>query len=97
MSKITYRFSWAAQFRYIPGPHRIWAVGDEFGFHLRRMGGLPAALTHLTGLAQQPIKRRLRAQVNAFIEQGGPHLSRCDVDEPIAVQHIEDRLLLSGI
>ena len=42
-------FRWATQFRYIPRPHLIWAVGDEFGFHLRRMGGLPGG-AHAPGL-----------------------------------------------
>ena len=58
------------------------------------MGGLAAALTHLAGLAQQPVEGRLRAQVDAFIEQDRPHLSRCEIGEPVAVQRIEDRLLL---
>lgn len=38
----------------------------------------------------------LGAEVDAFIEQRGPHLGRGHVDEPVAVQHVEDRLLLLG-
>ena len=60
------------------------------------MGGLAAALTHLAGAAQQPVERRFRAQVDAFIEQGGPHLGWGEVGEPVAVQHLEDRLLLGS-
>src|SRR5260370_818089 len=42
------------------------------------------------------IEGPLGAEVDAFIEQRGPHLGRGDVDEPVAVQHVEDRLLLLG-
>src|ERR1700694_1005196 len=47
-------------------------------------------------VAQQPIEGRLRAEVDTFVEQRGPHLGRGHVDEPVAVQHVEDRLLLLG-
>jgi hypothetical protein len=40
------------------------------------------------------IEGPLGAEVDAFIEQRGPHLGRGHVDEPVAVQHVEDRLLL---
>src|SRR6202171_4071368 len=89
-------FRWAEQLSYVPRPHLIRPVGDEFGFHLRGMGGLGAALTHLARLAQQPIEGRLRAEGDTFVEQRGPHLGRGHVDEPVAVQHVEDRLLLLG-
>lgn len=59
------------------------------------MGGL-AARTHLAGSAQQPLKRRLRAQPGAFIEQDRPHLSRGQVGEPVAVRNVEYGLLLGG-
>jgi hypothetical protein len=42
------------------------------------------------------IEGPLGAEVDAFIEQRGPHLGRGHVDEPVAVQHVEDRLLLLG-
>src|SRR6202171_156427 len=89
-------FRWAEQLSYVPRPHLIRPVGDEFGFHLRGMGGLGAALTHLARLAQQPIEGRLRTEVDTVVEQRGPHLGRGHVDEPVAVQHVEDRLLLLG-
>src|ERR1700732_4870654 len=42
------------------------------------------------------IEGPMGAEVYAFIEQRGPHLGRGHVDEPVAVQHVEDRLLLLG-
>jgi hypothetical protein len=42
------------------------------------------------------IEGPLGAEVDAFIEQRGPHLGLGHVDEPVAVQHVEDRLLLLG-
>jgi hypothetical protein len=42
------------------------------------------------------IEGPLGAEVDAFIEQRGPHLGWGHVDEPVAVQHVEDRLLLLG-
>src|ERR1700730_18911737 len=42
------------------------------------------------------IEGPLGAEVDAFIGQRGPHLGRGHVDEPVAVQHVEDRLLLLG-
>jgi hypothetical protein len=42
------------------------------------------------------IEGPLGAEVDAFIEQRGPHLGRGHVDEPVVVQHVEDRLLLLG-
>lgn len=42
------------------------------------------------------IEGPLGAEVDALIEQRGPHLGRGHVDEPVAVQHVEDRLLLLG-
>jgi hypothetical protein len=42
------------------------------------------------------IEGPLGVEVDAFIEQRGLHLGRGHVDEPVAVQHVEDRLLLLG-
>jgi hypothetical protein len=42
------------------------------------------------------IEGPLGAEVDAFIEQRGLHLGLGHVDEPVAVQHVEDRLLLLG-
>ena len=44
------------------------------------------------GLAQQPVHRGHRAQVGAFVQQRGPDLGRRQVGEPLAVQHVQDRL-----
>jgi hypothetical protein len=52
---------------------------------------LAAPLPRLTGPAQQPVERGDRPEVDAFIQQRGPHLGRREVDEPVAVQLIEDR------
>jgi hypothetical protein len=42
------------------------------------------------------IEGPLGAEVDAFIEQRGPPQGGRHVDEPVAVQHVEDRLLLLG-
>jgi hypothetical protein len=42
------------------------------------------------------IEGPLGAEVDAFIEQRGPPQGGRHVDEPVAVRHVEDRLLLLG-
>src|SRR5680860_1160967 len=64
---------------------------DQLRLDPRRMGGLPAPFTDLTVLgAQQPVHRGLRAQIAALIEQDRVHLTRCQVDEPFLMQHVEN-------
>ncbi|ORA84077.1 hypothetical protein BST27_30845 [Mycobacterium intermedium] len=58
------------------------------------MGGLAAAFSALSGPAQQPVERGDRTEVDAFIKQRRPHLSRGEVDEPVAMQRVENSLLL---
>jgi hypothetical protein len=58
---------------------------------LDRVAGLAATFPGFAGLTQQPVKRRDRPEVSTFIEQGGPYLGRCGIDEPLAVEHLEDR------
>jgi hypothetical protein len=58
------------------------------------VGRLAAPLPGLIGSAQQPVERRDRPEVDALVEQRGPHLGRREVDEALAVQHVQDRLLL---
>ncbi len=42
------------------------------------------------GLAQQPIHRRLRAQVAALIEQDRVHLTWREVDKAVLMENVED-------
>ena len=49
---------------------------DQLRFHGGRVGGLPAPFPTLSGLTQQSVERRDRAQVDPFVQQRGPHLGR---------------------
>jgi hypothetical protein len=39
--------------------------------------------------AQDPLHRRCRGDVSAFVEQDCPHLGGCEVAESFRVQHLE--------
>jgi hypothetical protein len=53
----------------IPTPHGVRRRRDQLGLHLRRMGGKAASVAGLAAFTQQPVHRRLRAQVDALIQQ----------------------------
>ena len=78
------------QFRDVPGPYLVRAVGHQLGFLLRRVGGLGAALPGLAALAQQPVHGGLRAQVDAAVQQDRVHLAGGLVGELRRVQHREN-------
>ena len=53
-----------------------------------------APLPALPGLAQHPVEGGHRAEVGALVQQRRPDLVRGQVSEPVAVQHVQDRLPL---
>ena len=57
----------------------LGAAGDQLGLLAGRMGALAAPFPVLAGDRQQPVHRRDRAQVDAVVEQPGPHLGRRQV------------------
>src|SRR6266851_4266362 len=69
------------QFRDVPGPYLVRAVGHQLGFLLRRVGRLRAAVAGLAALAQQPVHGRFRAQVGAAVQQDRVYLARGLVGE----------------
>jgi hypothetical protein len=84
----------SAQLGDIPRPHLVRRGGDQLRLDRGRVGRLAAPLPGLIGSAQQPVERRDRSEVDALVEERGPHLGRREVDEALAVQHVQDRLLL---
>ena len=60
------------------------------------MGGLRAALADLPGLAEQPVHRGDRGQVDALIDEQGPDLPRGLVGEPGTIQDGKQLLTLTG-
>ena len=74
----------------------VGPAGDQFGFDRRRVSGPPATFTGPATGAQQPVARGLRAQVDALVQQGRPHLGRCQSNKPVAVQHVQDDLAFPG-
>ena len=64
----------ALQLGDIPRPNLVRSAGDQLGLLARRMGALAAPFPVLPGDSEQPIHRGDRAQVDAVIEQPGPHL-----------------------
>ena len=64
--------------------------GDQFGLDRGGWAACAAPLAGLPGLAEQPVQGGQRAQVGALVEQGGVHLGRRGVGEPVRVQRGED-------
>src|SRR6266542_1338561 len=61
------------------------------------MAELVASIPDLAVFGEHPVHGPLRAQVAALVEQGGVHLGRRGVAEPVRAQHLEHaRLLLLG-
>src|ERR1035437_163779 len=60
-----------AQLGDVPAPQLIGRGGEQFRFPVRRMSELIAALARGAVLSQDPIHGSCRAQILAFIEQGG--------------------------
>jgi hypothetical protein len=54
------------------------------------VAGLASSFADLVPVTQDPIHRRDRAQVAAFVEQDRPDLCGSEVAEPFAVQHGDD-------
>jgi hypothetical protein len=69
---------------------------EQLRAHLRGVARLRAAFPGQAGGAQQPVHRRLRAQVDALIEQRRPDLRHGPVAKPWAAQHGQDLLLLGS-
>ena len=74
-----------------PRVHLVWPGGGELGLHRRRVGGLSSSLAGAARGAQQPVEGGLRAEIDALMEQDRPHLRRREIDEPVAVQRVQDR------
>ena len=73
----------------------VRAVSDQLGADPGRMGGLGAALADLVRERHHPVHGADGGQVDAVVEQDGIHLGRGLVREPLAVQHGQQRGLLS--
>ena len=84
----------AAEFRDVPRPHLGRAVRAQFGFHRRRMRRLPAPFTALTSSSSDPVHRRHRAQVTAFVQLPGPDLPDRQIRVPLGVDQREHRVPL---
>ena len=80
----------------IPGPDLIRARRDQLGGGIGRMPGLCAPLAHFVGRGEHAIHRARGAEVGLLLEQRGMNLGGRLVDEPRAVQHVEDRLAFGG-
>ena len=80
----------------IPGPDLIRARRDQLGGGIGRMPGLCAPLAHFVGRGEHAIHRARGAEVGLLVEQRGMNLGGRLVDEPRAVQHVEDRLAFGG-
>ena len=86
----------ARQLGNVPRPHLVRPGGHELGFRTSRMGGLRTALADLPGLAEQPVHRGDRGQVDALIDQDRPDLPRGLAGEPGTVQDGKQLLPLAG-
>ena len=80
----------------VPTPDDVRSGGDQFGLHLRGVGGLPTTLADLAVRPQQPVVRRLRGQVDALVEQRVEHLRGGAVDEARRAQRVQDGGSLGG-
>jgi|GEM_PF-2073527 len=79
----------AQQLRDIPAPDLIGARSQQFRLLVLRMPKLVASLLQLAVLSQDAMHGADRAEINAFIDQGGKDLRRRLVPEAFRVQMIE--------
>src|SRR3712207_560604 len=82
----------ALQLGYVPRPHLVGSTGDQLGALTGGVSALAAAFPVLPGDGEQPVHGGDRAQVDAVIEQAGPHLGGRQVAVLLAAQHGQDVL-----
>jgi hypothetical protein len=87
----------SAQLGDVPGPDLVGCNRQQLGLGVRRMDELVAPLPRATGARQQPVHGAHRAKVAALVEQRGMHGRRRGVQEPLAVERIEQRLVLQDV
>ena len=64
------------QFGDVPRPHLVGSLGQQFGLLIDRVTPLSAAFDDLAMGGKDAIHRSDRAQIDAFIEQGGIDFGR---------------------
>ena len=65
------------------------AVATSSG-HLGRVPGQPAPFDDLGVFSQDPVHRGDRTQIDALVEQLSVDLQRCQIGEPVTVEHFQD-------
>ena len=79
----------------IPAPQLVRSLGEQLRALVGRVGQLVAALAHpAVAGGQQPVRRALRRQVAALVEQRRPDLRGRAVNEPLRMQLGQDGLAL---
>lgn len=78
----------------IPAPELIGLGGQELGRLVDGVPPLSAALPHFALGGEDAIHGALGAEVDAFIEQRGVDLGRCEVHEARLMEHVEHALAL---
>jgi len=63
--------------------------GQDLGDRVGGVTQLRPPLPGFAGRPEQPVHRADRAQVGPLVEQGGHHLRRSEIAEPLGVQHLE--------
>jgi hypothetical protein len=69
----------ARQLGDVPTPYPVRCGGHELGLLAGRVGALPSPFPVLPGDGEQPVHGRDRAQVDAVIEEAGPHLRGSEI------------------
>ena len=84
----------AEQLGDVPGVDLVGLGGQQLGLGGRRVGRLSAALVDLVVVAQHPVHRRHRRQVDTLVQQLGIHRRRCLVD---VLWSVEDPVQLGAL
>ena len=74
----------------VPAVHLLRRGRDQLRAHLGRVPRQPAAFGDQGVLSQHPVHRGHRTQVHALVEQLSVDLQRCQIGEPVTVEHFQD-------
>jgi hypothetical protein len=81
----------------VPRPDLIGRNSEQLGLGVGRVGELVAPLATAAVGRQQPVHRAHRAEVATLVEQRRMHGRRRRVGKAVAVEGVEQRLVLDGV
>src|SRR6201994_4924819 len=81
-------FGWSHQLGDIPRPDLVGGFGQQLGLLVERMAALVAPFADLALFGQDAIQGADRAQIDAFVQQGGIALRGGQIDEAGCSQKI---------